>query len=354
MRGAEMIVENANIQMRAGHQQMQRTERKQTLTTWNNRQQVDRNIHAQQNQVDNLHLSNVAQSAATQTSQLDLEQEIEISDSLNMLIIRRMVKELTGQELQLFSPKELQGSVDEVRIQQPLQPPAQQIPQTISSGMIYEQSMSFFESESSSFSAEGIINTKDGQSLSFSVSLSMSRSFYLETSTRLQMGEQPKVDPLVINFDGNAAELSTSRFQFDIDANGSLDQIATLKSNSGMLALDKNQDGQVNDGSELFGTKTGDGFSELAVYDEDQNHFIDEADSIYHKLRIWQRHADGSQQLIGLGEKNIGAIYLGHLTTPFQLKAENDNQSLGEVASSGIYLKETGEIGTIQQINFTV
>ena len=350
-----MIVENANIQMRAGHQQMQRTERKQTLTTWNNQSQVERNNLARQSQVDKLHLSNVAQSAATQASQLDLEQEIEISDSLNMLIIRRMVKEITGQELQLFSPKELQGSVDEVSIQQTIQPPAQQVPQTASgSGLIYDQSMSFFESESSSFSAEGTINTQDGQSLNFSVSLSMSRSFYLETSTRLQIGEQPKVDPLVINFEGNAAELSTTTFQFDIDANGSLDQIATLKSNSGMLALDKNQDGQVNDGSELFGAKTGDGFSELAVYDEDQNNFIDEADSIYQKLRIWQRHADGSQQLIGLGEKNIGAIYLGHLTTPFQLKAENNNQSLGEVASSGIYLKETGEIGTLQQINFTV
>ena len=350
-----MIVENAKIQMHAGHQQMQRTERKQTLTTWNNRPQVDSNILAQQNQLDKLHLSNAAKSSATQSSQLDLEQELEISDSLNMLIIRRMVKEITGQELQMFSPKDLQGSVDEVSIQPPSQSPVQQVSSTNSgSGLIYDQSMSFFESESSSFSAEGIINTKDGQSLSFSVSLSMSRSFYLETSTRLQMGEQPKVDPLVINFDGNAAELSTNRFQFDIDANGSLDQIATLKSNSGMLALDKNQDGQVNDGSELFGGKTGDGFSELAVYDEDQNHFIDEADSIYQKLRIWQRHADGSQQLIGLGEKNIGAIYLGHLTTPFQLKAESDNQSLGEVAISGIYLKETGEIGTIQQINFTV
>ena len=349
-----MIIETAAIKMHAGHQQQQLTERKESLTTWNNRAELSRNSRPEPSLADKFQLSDAAKAPATQKTELDLEAELGIGDSLNMLIIRRMVKEITGQELQLFSPKELQASVDAVSIQQP-QPPAQQVPQTASgSGLIYDKSMSFFESESSFFSAEGTINTQDGQSLNFSVSLSMSRSFYLETSTRLQIGEQPKVDPLVINFEGNAAELSTTTFQFDIDANGSLDQIATLKSNSGMLALDKNQDGQVNDGSELFGAKTGDGFSELAVYDEDQNNFIDEADSIYQKLRIWQRHADGSQQLIGLGEKNIGAIYLGHLTTPFQLKAENNNQSLGEVASSGIYLKETGEVGTLQQINFTV
>ncbi len=142
--------------------------------------------------------------------------------------------------------------------------------------------------------------------------------------------------------------------QFDIDANGSLDKIATLKSNSGMLALDKNQDGKINDGSELFGSISGNGFAELAKDDEDNNQFIDEADSIYKQLRIWQRYADGSQQLIALGEKNIGAIFLGHITTPFQLKAEENNPSLGEVASSGIYLNGNGQVGTVQQINFTV
>ena len=40
---------------------------------------------------------------------------------------------------------------------------------------------------------------------------------------------------------------------------------------SGYLALDKNGDGTINDGSELFGTRNGDGFADLAQYDEDGN-----------------------------------------------------------------------------------
>ncbi|WP_426993372.1 hypothetical protein [Methylomonas sp. CM2] len=158
---------------------------------------------------------------------------------------------------------------------------------------------------------------------------------------------------MVINFDGTAAELSNTSFQFDIDADGTPDQIAGLKSGSGLLALDKNNDGSVNDGSELFGALTGNGFAELANYDQDGNQFIDAADAIYQKLRIWQRNADGSQQLLALGAKNVGAIYLGHLTTPFQLKDDN-NQSRAEVASSGFYLTEQGQAGSVQQLNFLV
>src|SRR5690606_26365143 len=73
----------------------------------------------------------------------------------------------------------------------------------------------------------------------------------------------------------------------------------------------------------------------------------------YHKLRIWTINEDGSTQLAALGDKNIGAIFLGHVSTPFQLK-DNNNQSLGEVVRSGIYLSESGQVGVVQEINLTV
>jgi hypothetical protein len=158
---------------------------------------------------------------------------------------------------------------------------------------------------------------------------------------------------LVINFDGKGAQLSQTRFKFDLDSNGSEEQLATLRPGSGFLAWDRNGDGIINDGSELFGPRTGQGFAELAQFDEDGNNFIDEGDSIYHKLRIWSFNEDGSSQLVALGDKNIGAIFLGHLTTPFQLK-DDANNSLGEIANSGIYLKENGQTGLVQEINLTV
>ena len=64
------------------------------------------------------------------------------------------------------------------------------------------------------------------------------------------------------------AEVSDQTFYFDLDADGKEEEISVLNG-SGYLALDKNGDGTINDGSELFGTRNGDGFADLAQYDED-------------------------------------------------------------------------------------
>ncbi len=337
-----MIIESATINMQSAHHFLQSSRYAESFRAIRS-EGVESTVRPPAN--DRLTLSKAV--AESRESTLDLDRQPDAMHSLMMQIIRRMVKEITGKELKLFSPADLQGKADEVRFQVPAQAQPNR-----DSGLVYEQSFSYFESENTSFSAEGSIKTKDGQSIDFSVSLSMSRSFYFESNQSIRLGESAKTDPLVINFDGNAAELSNTFFEFDIDADGKANQIAMLKPGSGLLALDKNQDGVVNDGSELFGPASGNGFEELAAYDEDNNHFIDEADSIYQRLRIWFRHSDGTQQLLALGQKNVGAIYLGHVSTPFQLKAEDT--SLGEVATSGIYLSEQGEVGTLQQINFTV
>jgi hypothetical protein len=54
-----------------------------------------------------------------------------------------------------------------------------------------------------------------------------------------------------------------------------------------------------------------------------------------------------------LGAKGIGAIYLGHITTPFELK-NGENQLLGAVRESGVYLREEGPAGTLQQVDLVV
>ncbi len=348
-----MIIDSAAIKLHGKHQQQQQTKRTESLEFWANRP-ADPSAKPV---ADKLDLNAVASKApAAQSRQMDLGKQLDALDSLTLQIIRRMVKAMTGHDFKLFSPEELRTEAEQVSYLEPQKPPAtpSNTHGATGMGLVYERSVSYSETETTTFNAEGSITTKDGQSIAFSVSLNMSRSFYMESNTSIRLGDAAKkTDPLVINFDGNAAELSSTRFEFDIDANGSLDQIAILKPGSGLLALDKNQDGVINDGSELFGPRSGDGFAELAAYDDDGNHFIDEGDAIYQQLRIWQRLEDGSQKLVALGDKTIGiTIYLGHVSTPFQLKAA-DNASLGEIASSGVYLTEDGSVGTVQQINFT-
>jgi hypothetical protein len=218
--------------------------------------------------------------------------------------------------------------------------------------MVYDYYESHYESEATSFSAEGVVRTADGKQINISLELNMSREFFTEQSINIRAGDALK-DPLVINFDGNAAQLTQREFSFDIDADGRSDQIAFVQPGSGFLALDKNADGMINDGSELFGPQTGNGFEELAAYDLDNNQWIDENDAIYEGLRIWSKDSDGNDQLVALGERGVGAIYLGRIDTPFLLK-DSANETLGAVQESGIYLQEEGGVGTIQRLDLVV
>ena len=53
-----------------------------------------------------------------------------------------------------------------------------------------------------------------------------------------------------------------------------------LGKGSGFLALDKDGNGKIDDGNELFGTKSSDGFGDLREYDSDGSGWIDENDEI--------------------------------------------------------------------------
>lgn len=217
---------------------------------------------------------------------------------------------------------------------------------------VTDTTYSYSEKESTSFAGTGQAVTADGRTLTFDVSFTMSRSFEqtIKNSAFTQY-EQVLTDPLIINLDSNPTSISDQTFLFDIDCDGVEDEISSLNSGSGYLALDANGDGKINDGSELFGTKSGNGFDDLASYDEDGNGWIDEADSIYSKLRVWTKDADGNDKLINLKEADVGAICLKQASTQYSY-TDKENNLLGMMRNSGIYLKESGGTGTVSQIDF--
>ena len=179
----------------------------------------------------------------------------------------------------------------------------------------------------------------------------MSRSFsqYIEEEFTISPIEA-LCDPLVINLEGGIAEVSDTKIRFDLDADGIVDEVSRLDPGSGYLALDKNGDGRINDGSELFGTKSGDGFSDLAAYDRDGNGWIDEADPIFEKLKIWITDENGIERLYSLKDKGVGAIYLGNADTSFDLKSA-DNVTNARIRKTGVFLYENGMAGTMQHLD---
>ena len=209
------------------------------------------------------------------------------------------------------------------------------------------------ESESVAFASSGMVKTQDGRSIDFNIEVSMSRAFTSQINT-LTTQNYIKTDPLVINLDTDIGSVTDQKFLFDLDSDGDEEEISFAGKGSGFLALDRDGDGRIGDGSELFGTKSGDGFKDLAAFDEDGNGWIDENDSIYSKLKVWTKDEDGNDYLINLKDADVGAIYLDNADTQFSLK-DGNNRLNGEIKKTGIYLHEsTGAAGTLNHVDLAV
>lgn len=203
--------------------------------------------------------------------------------------------------------------------------------------------------EATRFAARAQVATADGRQIDVQAALEMARAEVQTSEVHVVAGDAAKVDPLVVNLQGGAAAFAGTS-EFDLDADGTKEQIATLAGGSAYLALDANGNGRIDDGSELFGPTTGSGFGELAALDQDQNGWVDEGDAAFSELKLW---SPGTGQLGSLAAANVGALYTGSASTEFDLK--DDGGALqGTIAQTGIFLREDGTVGTVQHVDLAV
>lgn len=206
------------------------------------------------------------------------------------------------------------------------------------------------EVEQTAFEAKGVAMTEDGRELNFGININMTRQFS-ESIGVMHVSPVQLIDPLVINVGSGVTEISDQTFTFDLDADGEEEEVKSIAPGSGFLVYDRNGDGIINNGLELFGAKTGDGFVELSEFDSDKNNWIDENDDIYEKLKVWCRDEDGKETLMTLQEADVGAIYLGKADTKFTSQG-SDFIINAQFKASGVFLREsTGEAGSIHQID---
>ena len=206
------------------------------------------------------------------------------------------------------------------------------------------------ESQHTAFESKGMVKTADGRGIEFNVGFAMS-SVFAEKFEAITAIPYAMTDPLIINLSDNVPGVSDQKFFFDLDADGEKEEISFAAKGSGFLAIDKNGDGIINDGNELFGTKSGDGFLDLAKYDDDKNGWIDENDEVFKRLRVWTLDENGEQVLLDLKEADVGAVFLGHADTEFSLRDPCD-ELVGMMRSSGIFLHEsTGAAGIVSHVD---
>ena len=144
----------------------------------------------------------------------------------------------------------------------------------------------------------------------------------------------PVRDPIIIdlNRDGTSTSKLNGAVNFDIDNNGFKEATGWISKDDAFLAYDRNGNGIIDNGNELFGDKTvsvgaygytsktaENGFEALKEFDSNNDNIIDEKDKDFDKLLLWQDlNTNGlteKGELKTLKEHNIKSIDLRYKET---------------------------------------
>ncbi len=270
-----------------------------------------------------------------------------------LLLLKLVVESLSGHKIRVMHAEEMTPGATPavpqtgVAAQSAATPAAQP-----SWGVSYQAETRNTDSQHLRVTAQGVVITADQREIPFALELNLAETT-MSTQTASFRAGTAAVDPLVIHFSGPAAALTTSRIAFDLDADGRDEQIPFTAQGSGFLVLDRDGNGRVTDGRELFGPATGNGFSELAQLDSDGNGWLDAADAAFGALQVWTQDADGVRHLTPLAAHGVGALYLSNLGAPFHV-TDDAGVPLGEARRVSLYLTEDGRADVVQQIDLHV
>ncbi len=177
---------------------------------------------------------------------------------------------------------------------------------------------------------ETIINLSSSTSVNINITTASTNiSISFESSIRLQVSiegatavEPKKQDPLVLDLNNNGFKTSgiENGVLFDINGDGVKERVSTSIADP-YLAIDLNNNGLIDNGTELFGDQNGstNGFSELAKYDNNGDGKIDNLDPVFNKLKLYYLSAN-NQSTQNLTDSNVKAIYLSSTQNNSRLK----------------------------------
>ena len=171
-----------------------------------------------------------------------------------------------------------------------------------------------------------------------------------------------RCEPLALDLGGNGI-LTTglnAGIHFDHEGDGFRELSGFINSEDGLLVLDRNGDGKINDGTELFGDNTRlldgsramNGFAALSELDDNKDGVIDRRDAIFDKLRIFEDFNQNGKadagELFSLAEKKIFSLSLTYKNSQYIDKFGNGHWQFGS------YTTESGETRTMTDVWFTV
>lgn len=168
-------------------------------------------------------------------------------------------------------------------------------------------------------------------------------------------------DPLVLDLDGDGLEISESAVYFDYSGNGIANRSSWVGADDGFLVFDKNNDGLIENGTELFGddylksdgTKALDGFDALKDLDSNSDGVFNALDDSFSQVQIWrdldQDGVTDDNELFSLSDYRINEISLS-------THSSGSGNDLGgyEIVDTADIKHLDGSTSTIYDINLKV
>lgn len=133
-------------------------------------------------------------------------------------------------------------------------------------------------------------------------------------------------DPIILDLDGDGLETIglAGNIYFDHDGDGVLTKTGWVGKDDALLVWDRNGNGSIDTGAELFGdftplpngTLAPNGFAALAALDSNGDGILDASDPAFHELKLWrdtsQDGQTGAGELITLADAGIVSLNLAH------------------------------------------
>ena len=145
------------------------------------------------------------------------------------------------------------------------------------------------------------------------------------------------VSPIALDLNGDGIKTVSidKGVKFDLLNTGNAVNVGWISSGDGLLAVDNNGNGKIDNRSELFGGGVGDGFAKLASFDSNHDGVVDAKDADFGKLKVWQdKNTNGTtdkNELFSLSDVGLASLKVAH-QSKFELDAQHN--VLGERGSA--------------------
>ena len=166
--------------------------------------------------------------------------------------------------------------------------------------------------------------------------------------------------PLILDLDGDGVETigTNSNVYFDHDDNGFAENSGWVGKDDGLLVRDLNNNGQIDDGTELFGNnsvlssgeKAANGFEALKDLDSNNDGIFNSSDTAWNQVKVWKdANSNGlvdEGELLTLEQANVSGINLDYENST--TTDENGNQH----NQTGTFIKTDGSTGSVHDVWF--